>query len=104
MNIDYKGAWKELQELLSERERAYKVQGRNDKLNEIRNTIMQMKDIEEAHNIYKKIYDDFCKVILSSDNNTLFFVDNDGAVVLGMFEEIERKHLGDDAPKRPYKI
>jgi len=48
----------------------------------------------EKKDIYKNIYDDFCKWIKEGEESSFLFYDNDGSICLEAWEELELKHLG----------
>jgi len=57
---------------------------------------------KEKENVYKKIYDAYCKWIKETEyKNSFLFFDNDGSICLEAWEEIELKHLG-AVPERKY--
>jgi len=89
--MDYKKAWEELRELSLEREKAYKVYNREDKLEELTNIIRQMRNIEDSYNKYdkyKKIFVEFNR--FTKEN--LIFNDNDGEVIKSTWDEIVNRN------------
>lgn len=88
--MDYKRAWKELMDLCLERERAYISYSRKEKLQELRNVISQMKEIEEGRreDKYRRIFVEFNRY---TKKDTIFY-DNDGEVIKSEWEEIVNRN------------